>query len=554
MLLRPPRLPALPVLLGVDTDRQGRTDTDNPGALSSLATLADGLLATPGGLSIILPARPGPLLPHPACSVTLRGIVDTGLVQLKPLNILVGANSSGKSTFLRAFPLLKQSIETATESPILWFGQYVDFGTIDSAVNRRAPEKSIDFQFSFNLEPESGRRGLFDDYEDYEDSFIPLDVIPVKVKIKLTKAEHKQGSRVGGCEIETLGYKIDLAFDDNGLVTRFVVGEFNALAAKPDLRLANVAYFIPSVIAPDEKQAQRQIVYQPYRSIQPRRAIRQSVFKEHIFTEVILEEMRDLFHGNTAQNTAVFIAKSMQIGSPQAMVAHLEGMRNNNSWKKRVRDLSSDPQKLKSITERVLAEATPCILEVADNLIAQFAANITYMGPLRAIASRYYRAQDLSVREVDFRGENLAMFIRSLSEAEKGEFSAFAKEHFNIKVRSKDDGGHVEIHVAQGDSANSVNLADAGFGYSQMLPLIAQVWSTHSIVKRSKRQAKLSVYPPLVAIEQPELHLHPAHQAKLADMFAGTISSLRALGTEVRMIIETHSEALVNRIGELVNC
>lgn len=32
-----------------------------------------------------------------------RSLKDTGWIQIKPVNILLGANSSGKSSFLRSF-------------------------------------------------------------------------------------------------------------------------------------------------------------------------------------------------------------------------------------------------------------------------------------------------------------------------------------------------------------------------------------------------------------------------------------------------------------------
>src|SRR5262249_49786416 len=51
----------------------------------------------------------------------LRCLTDTGLVPIRPITVLVGRNSSGKSTFLRAFPLLRQSVETERKSPILWY-------------------------------------------------------------------------------------------------------------------------------------------------------------------------------------------------------------------------------------------------------------------------------------------------------------------------------------------------------------------------------------------------------------------------------------------------
>jgi len=49
----------------------------------------------------------------------LRCLTGTGLVPIRPVTVLVGRNSSGKSTFLRALPLLRQSVETARNSPIL---------------------------------------------------------------------------------------------------------------------------------------------------------------------------------------------------------------------------------------------------------------------------------------------------------------------------------------------------------------------------------------------------------------------------------------------------
>lgn len=56
----------------------------------------------------------------------------------------------------------------------------------------------------------------------------------------------------------------------------------------------------------------------------------------------------------------------------------------------------------------------------------------------------------------------------------------------------------------------------------------------------------------LIAVEQPELHLHPHHQAQLADMFSNTAHATNALGQPLSLCIETHSEAMIYRFGELV--
>ena len=77
----------------------------------------------------------------------LRSIIDTNEIELKPITILVGKNSSGKSTFARSFPLLRQSIEEKTRGPILWYGRYVDFGDYHTSLSRSATSNEICFEF-----------------------------------------------------------------------------------------------------------------------------------------------------------------------------------------------------------------------------------------------------------------------------------------------------------------------------------------------------------------------------------------------------------------------
>jgi len=70
---------------------------------------------------------------------------------------------------------------------------------------------------------------------------------------------------------------------------------------------------------------------------------------------------------------------------------------------------------------------------------------------------------------------------------------------------------------------------DVGIGISQMLPVIVAALSGNNL---------------LVAIEQPELHIHPRLQAELGDLFLE--AALRDAGNF--FIIETHSEHLLLRI------
>lgn len=77
-----------------------------------------------------------------------------------------------------------------------------------------------------------------------------------------------------------------------------------------------------------------------------------------------------------------------------------------------------------------------------------------------------------------------------------------------------------------------LNLTDLGSGIAQVLPIITQAF---------KSEYKM------ILIEEPEIHLHPKAQAELGEMFAES-----ALTRNNTFIIETHSENLMLRLGNLI--
>ena len=82
----------------------------------------------------------------------LRSLSDTDYINIKPITVLVGKNSIGKSTFLRTFPLLKQTMVTNRSEPILWYSpELVDFGNFSESVNKNTKSKTIDLFYEFEL-------------------------------------------------------------------------------------------------------------------------------------------------------------------------------------------------------------------------------------------------------------------------------------------------------------------------------------------------------------------------------------------------------------------
>lgn len=85
----------------------------------------------------------------------LRSLRDTSEIDIKPITILVGVNSSGKSTFLRSFPLFTQSIIKPIRGSISWFDDsLVDFGDYETAKNKcSSPDDKIQFYYRLKNVP-----------------------------------------------------------------------------------------------------------------------------------------------------------------------------------------------------------------------------------------------------------------------------------------------------------------------------------------------------------------------------------------------------------------
>ena len=94
------------------------------------------------------------------------------------------------------------------------------------------------------------------------------------------------------------------------------------------------------------------------------------------------------------------------------------------------------------------------------------------------------------------------------------------------------------------------NLVDVGFGYTQLLPIIVLIWKSvytgSSRIGGTRRFSKK-----VIVIEQPELHLHPKMQMLFADMLVRILQTTEK--GKFRFVIETHSETIINRIGELLS-
>ena len=120
----------------------------------------------------------------------------------------------------------------------------------------------------------------------------------------------------------------------------------------------------------------------------------------------------------------------------------------------------------------------------------------------------------------------------------------------SIEVVGTNEGIGIMVYLIRGDE--KYLLADEGYGITQLVSLFLQIQNTIIDNKRTRTKPfedndEYYYRHSFIAIEEPEVHLHPKYQSLLADMFVEAYQKYN-----IHFIIETHSEYLIRKLQVLV--
>ena len=180
-----------------------------------------------------------------------------------------------------------------------------------------------------------------------------------------------------------------------------------------------------------------------------------------------------------------------------------------------------------------------------------FFSKFYYLGPMRTKSKRTYSWSGVNPESVGDAGENTIAAILSAKKQEKRlKFQNTNYKPFEVviseslkrmglieeyKIEKIGERQEYEVKVKIKGADRFVGLPDVGFGVSQVLPVIVQLF-----------------YAPdnsVIFIEQPEIHLHPNAQALLADVILDAVNmNENGKKRRIQVIIETHSEHLLRRL------
>jgi hypothetical protein len=386
--------------------------------------------------------------------ITVQGfksLYDETSIEIRPLTILAGANSSGKSSIMQPLLLMKQTLEAPSDIKSLWLdGENVYFNHWNdflSAMSTSKTNRATPISFRVHVAyPEYEFRNVF--------SFAVQDI---NFNLSATVISSYRSLSPVQTSYKNFQAKREIKFEE-GLTHEEIINQI------PEADALRVAL--------QEVSGGKNTLWR----ITPNRCFLQLAI--------------DYDDGELAMDFGELNIKFFPIwelkNSLRGMI-HVSGLRGK-------------PQRVYN--------ATPLNAVPTNGLFEEFVPRIL---------NHWTKTEDSTLI-------TLAEWLQKLK----------LTSHVGIEGRSDNP---TEIGLLVGRILNSeiedlVNIADVGFGVSQVLPVLV---------------ALLVAEPgQLVYIEQPELHLHPRAQVKLAEMLA------EAANRGVRVVVETHSSLLIQGVQTLI--
>lgn len=512
--------------------------------------------------------------------------------EFRPLTIFTGANSSGKSTILQSILLVTQTLQSPIASrSIVLNGGFKKFGTYSDIVNRRIDKKKIKFGFSLSNDGYSEfdmmYRYRFDEEVNSVNCEFELSsdgkeecLQPVLRQTRLetySKNDKRESKDVliikkGGVRSEeekTVIEKCKATYQPSDFEysisknNKIKFGYYGHDYADWKLLGVGMFHFMPNYA----------IIYTKYRDqlktglinclMMGKDLIRNERDKEKVISLVkdrVLEIVEEIFEKKKYEDGRFEKVREsiMNDMSFSRLIQVFRYVTLDIGEKQKYVD--SIAAKLDTIKEEYVTERLPLYFFSGVDFVRDFFnEKIKYLGPLREEPRSLYPLESNgNTFDLGLKGENTAAVFENNKTKkvkyvspkffEEGKLGDIIPEESTLseainawlvylgvanKMSTNDKGkmGH-ELKITTDIRNMEQDLTHVGVGVSQILPILVMCF--------------LAGKGDSIILEQPELHLHPKVQTRLADFFV----SINALGKQC--IIETHSEYLINRLRYLV--
>lgn len=415
-----------------------------------------------------------------------KGFHTLDKLPIKPITILAGTNSCGKSSILQSILLLKQTIESKNPNQTLLLnGRFVHLGTFENIIYGKDNKKTVSLNFCFKISKS--------DLSKTRSGQIPLhfllrDMITEKA-FDEPKAEY------------LFKYHIDLIPE----------GKKKRKSLLKPIKVLKVELELIVVKGNGDKYTETSICF------------------NHEENDVYKLEWNNLNLRYWPDR------KKHKVGQSNVSVEFSNFFPTVLNFKEEKEEISSP---LSYFFYRL------------QEIFKSISSSITYLGPLREEPARRYIYED-EIIEIGIKGENAAYIFLAEQDDKLSNtyFFDYNKNSFYLKrnctlqeavsiwnnamnikdFRSDTYNEIIQLNLSSNSAEGTrVNIADVGFGVSQIFPIVLE----------GLRMGKGNT----LLLEQPEIHLHPNLQMQLADYFISLALSNK------KIIVETHSDHIINRL------
>ncbi|MCE8512256.1 AAA family ATPase [Ruegeria pomeroyi] len=487
-----------------------------------------------------------------------KGIGSRQRIDLRPITLLFGPNSAGKSTILQALHYLREILERGNVDPDRTIaGGLIDLGGFATLVHNHELDRTVTLKVVLDLSDEQGSDGL------------PLNAglsmgepefTELLVRYLVGESDEYRDYAI----VQEVGLEVDIrwsALEQAPYVSRLAIemdGEPLAAIVSPPAegraQLTNFKFAHPLLqraVLPDDMPEDGDEDFAAGSPLEDEIwSLAREAAADRSTPDIPDDQLRIAVGTRLGALPRLDRDLILDIRDPDVKKAELE------ERTPRVNGLRA------LLSEMVLGP----VRLVRDHLM-----QMTYIGPLREIPSRSYRpqvtpdearwAQGLAAWDLlynDRRGELMGEVnwwlsgeerLRTTYRLERVEFKEIpvpsAMHQMFERGLNEDDIAELQelylnlatrTEIALRDFEKGILVApgDVGVSISQMVPVIV---------------ASLRKQDGVLGIEQPELHVHPAIQVGMGDLFikAGAADQDR-LSSGKTLIIETHSEHIMLRL------
>ncbi|MGE3275696.1 MAG: DUF3696 domain-containing protein [Vicinamibacterales bacterium] len=530
-----------------------------------------------------------------------KSIVGSERLALKPLTVLAGPNSSGKSSVIQSILLISQTVSSQVQDKQLVLnGELTQLGSFDDVCSQESSNRTIEFGFRVDLKGagssvvEAIPHGAPLGARAYQGSVADLSV-------DATVVFGPSGPDVAGSPVSRLQADLlDGRFRISVRAAQASLFPFDAREShQPDIRIRRRSDNEPARI---EGGRNRPIdrgplgalsKYDIHMSPASRRAVEQrraEWFRSELRGEVVGPVLAHFLPSGVVWR---------QRELPRAVAAALRGLRRATSreiqelltawlanergpWRAIARGIAQEAQRLSEGVVDYVRNATrysmreeriESLVRVADELLEpelrdavaffpgplsekqdvafqslrDFLGGVRYLGPLRDDPKPVYSGSGaVDPTAVGSKGQ----FTAAVLDINRDLQVEYVRPRTTEVVRGRLSQA-VEMWLRYFGIAESVSTHEEGkLGYRLTVRMdgvqrdvdLTNVGVGVSQVLPILVMTLVSPRGALLLFEQPELHLHPAVQSQLADFFVAMCRAGR------QCIVETHSEYLINRL------